>query len=172
MASIQKEVGDMGAKHLSEDEEANEKSDDLKKGSEDEEVAQLTYDQKLERFPVRFFRFKPWFGEDIYFNWFTSFLGFAFLWGLAIWCMAKPDAALEKLSEWQSKVAEKFTWFYIVANPAFTFFTLWLAYRYGDIKLGKKNEEPEFSDTTYFMMLFSAGIAVGLFVSFVSGDYL
>jgi choline-glycine betaine transporter len=52
--------------------------------------------------------------------------------------------------------------FYIAANPVFTFFTFWLAYRYGDIKLGKPDEPPEFSDMAYFMMLFSAGIAVGL----------
>ena len=29
--------------------------------------------------------------------------------------------------------------------------------------LGKDDEEPEFSDGSYFMMLFSAGIAIGLF---------
>ena len=77
--------------------------------------------------------------------------------------MASPDEALGTLKEWQTAVTEHFTWFYIVANPAFTFFTFWLAYRYGDIKLGKPDEKPEFSDLTYFTMLFSAGIAVGLF---------
>ena len=31
------------------------------------------------------------------------------------------------------------------------------------MKLGKDDEEPEFSDASYFTMLFSAGIAIGLF---------
>lgn len=39
----------------------------------------------------------------------------------------------------------------------------YLAIRYGDVKLGKDREKPEFSDAVYFMMLFSAGVAVGLF---------
>lgn len=35
--------------------------------------------------------------------------------------------------------------------------------RYGHIKLGKQDEKPEFDDLAYFTMLFSAGVAVGLF---------
>jgi choline-glycine betaine transporter len=45
---------------------------------------------------------------------------------------------------------------------------LWLAYRYGNIRLGPRDSEPEFSDMTYFAMLFSAGIGVGLFFYGVS----
>lgn len=39
-----------------------------------------------------------------------------------------------------------------------TFFVFWVAYRYGHIKLGPKDAQPEFSDACYFSMLFSAGI--------------
>jgi choline-glycine betaine transporter len=35
--------------------------------------------------------------------------------------------------------------------------------KYGKIKLGKDDEEPEFSDMTYFTMLFAAGVGIGLF---------
>jgi choline-glycine betaine transporter len=45
---------------------------------------------------------------------------------------------------------------------------LWLAYRYGDIRLGPQDSTPEFTDITYFAMLFSAGIGVGLFFYGVS----
>mmetsp|Transcript_22553 Transcript_22553/g.47734 ORF Transcript_22553/g.47734 Transcript_22553/m.47734 type:complete len:642 (+) Transcript_22553:337-2262(+) len=60
--------------------------------------------------------------------------------------------------------------FYIhsVANPVLTFFILWVAYRFGDIKLGKPEDPPEFSDSTYFAMIFSAGVGVGLFYYGVS----
>ena len=107
-------------------------------------------------------------GNEIYLNPFTSFFGFALLWGFSIWCMTDPDGSKAQLDDWKAAVTEKFTWFYISANPAFTFFVFWLAYRYGDIKLGKQNEEPEFDDLSYFMMLFSAGVAVGLFFYGVS----
>jgi hypothetical protein len=82
--------------------------------------------------------------------------------------MVDPDGALETLTSWQADVTDKFTWFYIVANPVFTFFVLWLVICYGDIKLGKKDEEPEFDDSSYFMMLFSAGVGIGLFFFGVS----
>jgi len=46
----------------------------------------------------------------------------------------------------------------------FFFFLLYVAYCYGHIKLGPKDEPPEFSTSSYFMMIFAAGVAVGLFV--------
>ena len=55
-----------------------------------------------------------------------------------------------------------------VANPVFTFFVVWVAYRFGDIKLGAKDAEPEFSNASYFSMIFSAGVGVGLFFYGVS----
>ena len=35
--------------------------------------------------------------------------------------------------------------------------------KYSELKLGKDDEKPEFSDATYFTMLFAAGIGIGLF---------
>ena len=35
--------------------------------------------------------------------------------------------------------------------------------KYSDIKLGRKNDKPEYGDATWFMMLFACGIGVGLF---------
>lgn len=47
------------------------------------------------------------------------------------------------------------------------FVTLWL-WTFAHITTGPKNAEPEFSDMTYFAMLFSAGVGVGLFFFGVS----
>jgi choline-glycine betaine transporter len=82
--------------------------------------------------------------------------------------MANPDGAKTTLGQWFTKVVDMFTWFYIVANPVLTFFIVWVAYRYGDIKLGAKDAEPEFSNASYFAMIFSAGVGVGLFFFGVS----
>uniref|UniRef100_A0A7S1BLI8 Uncharacterized protein n=1 Tax=Corethron hystrix TaxID=216773 RepID=A0A7S1BLI8_9STRA len=82
--------------------------------------------------------------------------------------MTNPEEANETLGSWKSAVSKHFTWLYIVANPAYTFFLFWLMYRYGDIKLGADHEKPEFSDVSYFAMIFSAGVAVGLFFYGVS----
>ncbi len=61
-----------------------------------------------------------------------------------------------------------FRYIHITGNPIMTFFAFWLAYRYGNIKLGPKDAKPEFSDVAYFAMLFSAGVGVGLFFFGVS----
>jgi len=105
---------------------------------------------------------------SIRFNAFTSAIGFVMLWGFAAYCMIDPANAKTTLTGWRSLVSHNFTWFYIGANPAFSFFLVYITYRYGDIKLGLPHEKPEFSDTSYFAMIFSSGVAVGLFFYGVS----
>jgi choline-glycine betaine transporter len=56
----------------------------------------------------------------------------------------------------------------IVIRPLSFFFLLFVSYKYGHIKLGRKDEEPEYSGITYFSMIFSAGVAVGIFYFGVS----
>ena len=41
-------------------------------------------------------------------------------------------------------------------------------WRFGHIKLGRPEDRPEFSNTAYFMMIYSCGVAVGLFFYGVS----
>mmetsp|Transcript_5028 Transcript_5028/g.10975 ORF Transcript_5028/g.10975 Transcript_5028/m.10975 type:complete len:833 (+) Transcript_5028:111-2609(+) len=101
------------------------------------------------------------------FNWLVSILGLGVLWGVSIYCMTNPEASAE-LGKWYDTTILYFTWFYILGNPVMTFFIFWVAYRYGHIKLGPKDAEPEFSDVSYFAMLFSAGVGVGLFFFGVS----
>ncbi|KAL3786673.1 hypothetical protein ACHAWO_013333 [Cyclotella atomus] len=82
--------------------------------------------------------------------------------------MVDPTGAKSELRRWFQTTIQYFTWFYIVGNPVMFAFIVWVAYRYGHIKLGHKNAEPEFSDIAYFSMLFSAGVGVGLFFYGVS----
>ena len=48
-------------------------------------------------------------------------------------------------------------------------FLLYVAFsKYGNIKLGKAHEKPEFNNISWFSMLFSCGIAVGVYTLGVS----
>ena len=76
--------------------------------------------------------------------------------------------AREQLISWRGSSAQYFTWFYIGTRPVWFFFVLYMAYRFGHVKLGPKDAKPEFSNTEYFTMLFAAGVAVGLFFYGVS----
>lgn len=57
-----------------------------------------------------------------------------------------------------------FGWFYTLAMTTFVGFVIWLGYlsKYGDIKLGPDNSKPEYSYISWFAMLFSAGMGIGL----------
>jgi len=66
--------------------------------------------------------------------------------------------------EWQEWVTECFTWLYIITQDVWIVFLIWLCFsKYGKMKLGKDTDEPEFSYFSWFAMLFTCGVATGLF---------
>lgn len=63
----------------------------------------------------------------------------------------------------QAGIVRDFGWFYIVAVAFFLIFVIFLMMsRYGDVKLGPDDSEPEYSYLSWFAMLFSAGMGIGL----------
>ena len=63
----------------------------------------------------------------------------------------------------QNTITETFGWFYVTAMTGFLLFAFWLmGSRYGAIRLGPDDAEPDFSRLTWFAMLFSAGMGIGL----------
>lgn len=54
-------------------------------------------------------------------------------------------------------------WFFMASITGFLAMIIWLAFsRYGKLKLGGDDDEPEFSSQSWLAMLFSAGMGVGL----------
>jgi len=79
------------------------------------------------------------------------------------------DDAASDMSTAVEWITEKFTWFYIGSQNIWLVFLIYLAVsKYGNLKLGKQDEEPEFSFMSWFVMLFAAGIGVGFFFYGVS----
>jgi choline/glycine/proline betaine transport protein len=61
------------------------------------------------------------------------------------------------------QVSTRFGWFYLMAVSFFVAFCIWLLFsRYGKIKLGPDDAAPDFNTITWFSMLFSAGMGIGL----------
>ncbi len=86
---------------------------------------------------------------------------------LLICFMAFGVFATEQAAAWFPRilqwVSSHFGWLYVSAVAFFVGFTLWLgASRYGRIRLGADEDRPEFSRPTWFAMLFSAGMGIGL----------
>ncbi|NWO15105.1 BCCT family transporter [Virgibacillus sp.] len=56
-----------------------------------------------------------------------------------------------------------FNWFYLLVGSLFVFICVFLIFsKYGNIRLGKDTDKPDFSTTAWISMLFSAGMGVGL----------
>ena len=54
-------------------------------------------------------------------------------------------------------------WYYLGIVAFFLFFVLWLlSSRFGNIRLGKDDDSPEFTYFSWFAMLFGAGMGIGL----------
>ena len=66
----------------------------------------------------------------------------------------------EIIMQW---VSVKFGWLYIWAIVIFCIFCLWVALsKYGKLKLGKENDTPEFSNFSWYSMLFCGSTGIGL----------
>lgn len=73
------------------------------------------------------------------------------------------DQANEVFSNTLSFVSSTFGWFYILAANIFLIVMVVFAFsRFGRIKLGGPEAEPEFSTFAWFAMLISAGMGIGL----------
>ena len=63
----------------------------------------------------------------------------------------------------QDTIVKRVGWLYVLAMTGFVGFAVWLLFsRHGDIRLGDDDSRPEFSTPTWFAMLFSAGMGIGL----------
>lgn len=82
---------------------------------------------------------------------------------LVILAIVASDGFSQAISWISSTVINNISWYYVLIATGFVIFVLVLAFsRFGDIKLGKDDEEPEYSLGSWFAMLFAAGMGIGL----------
>ncbi|TYR74799.1 BCCT family transporter [Rossellomorea vietnamensis] len=82
---------------------------------------------------------------------------------VVIWGAAAPKHLNNFSSELTGRILSDFGWFYLLIVIAILLFCVFLMFsRFGKLKLGKKDDEPEFSRSSWFAMLFSAGMGIGL----------
>lgn len=74
-----------------------------------------------------------------------------------------PGAAELFFGTIQTGIVNTFNWYYVLIAAFFVAFALFMGFsRFGDIKLGKDTDEPEFSLGAWFSLLFAAGMGIGL----------
>ncbi|GAQ18784.1 glycine betaine transporter OpuD [Oceanobacillus picturae] len=75
-----------------------------------------------------------------------------------------PTANLDNITSIiQGYLVDTFGWFYLLTATGFLIFAIYLIFsKYGNIKLGRPGDKPEYGYLTWFAMLFSAGMGIGL----------
>ena len=87
----------------------------------------------------------------------------ALILGAVVLSLVATESVGDFFSDAQALIARRVGWLYVLAMSGFVVFAAWLFFsRYGRIRLGNDDEKPTFSTPTWFAMLFSAGMGIGL----------
>ncbi len=82
---------------------------------------------------------------------------------LILLCVFFTDTAERFFSALQNQITDSFSWLFTLATFFFLLFALFLIFSpFGKIRLGLADDRPEFSTLSWFAMLFSAGMGIGL----------
>ncbi len=81
----------------------------------------------------------------------------------SIWGAVAPKNLETITGNIKSYISVHFGWWYLLIVSLFVVFCLYMIFSpYGKIKLGKPESKPDYSYSTWFAMLFSAGMGIGL----------
>jgi len=100
------------------------------------------------------------------FNRFMTISSKVLIIALTLWAALFPDKALSVLSKANDDLLTTFNVYYIYVVTMFLVFCIIVAVvpSIGKRKLGDINEQPEFSNFSWFSMMFGAGMGIGLMV--------
>lgn len=83
--------------------------------------------------------------------------------GLVSYAAIFPEQAAAQFAAVQGSIITNAGWFYVLVVALVLLFVAFLCVsRFGDIKLGPDHSEPDFNNKSWFAMLFSAGMGIGL----------
>lgn len=87
----------------------------------------------------------------------------AIILGVTIPLIAFPDAGNAVIKQMFAFATGQFGWLYLVSGLVTVVFLLWMAFgRYGNIRLGRKSDRPEFSYFSWVAMIFCGGIGIAI----------
>lgn len=82
---------------------------------------------------------------------------------VVVWGLALPDSFADVSASALSFVTDNFGWAFVLFTTVFVVFVIAISVsKFGTIKLGAINEEPEFSTISWISMMFAAGMGIGL----------
>lgn len=83
--------------------------------------------------------------------------------GMVVWALSANESFVSFSGDAFSWVMENFGWAFIFFGTAFVIFVFVIAFsKFGSIRLGASDEQPEFRTTSWVAMMFAAGMGIGL----------
>lgn len=83
--------------------------------------------------------------------------------GFLVWGFVSTESMASASTSALNWVMNNAGWLFVLTASGFVVFVIWLALsRYGNIPLGRDDEEPEFRTVSWVAMMFSAGMGIGL----------
>lgn len=80
-----------------------------------------------------------------------------------LWGLISPTSLGNSANAALKFTTTNFGWMFLIITFLVLVFMIFLAFsKYGKLKLGKEDDKPEFNNLTWFGMLFSAGMGIGL----------
>ncbi|MFC8272229.1 BCCT family transporter [Streptomyces sp. NPDC057271] len=90
-------------------------------------------------------------------------IGIGAVLAVVAWASLGKDSFADASSTALGWVLDNFAWLFVVAADVFLVLCLFIAFsRFGRIRLGKDDSEPEFTNLAWIAMMFSAGMGIGL----------
>ncbi|WP_347551743.1 BCCT family transporter [Pseudalkalibacillus hwajinpoensis] len=82
---------------------------------------------------------------------------------VVVWGAVAPEHLQAVTSKMTTFISSSFGWYYLLIIMLILVFCIYLIFsRFKNIKLGKEDDKPEFTLPTWFAMLFSAGMGMGM----------
>ncbi|MCT4596661.1 MAG: BCCT family transporter [Vallitalea sp.] len=102
------------------------------------------------------------FGFDM--NVFVSLVSAIMVMGFIIFTITRPEQSASSFGKINDSLNKNFNWLFVLTiNLSFVFLIITGLSKFGKIRLGGFKARPEFSNFSWYAMLFSAGIGIGIF---------
>ena len=101
--------------------------------------------------------------KDAKIDWTITGIAGVLVAAVVVWGLSAPDTFADVSAKALNFVVNNFGWAFILFTAVFVVFVIAIAAsKFGSIKLGAINEEPEFSTVSWISMMFAAGMGIGL----------
>lgn len=82
---------------------------------------------------------------------------------ISLFAVLLPELADKTFKAVQSVIVDNASWYYVLTVAIILLFSVYLGLsKLGNIKLGPDHSRPDYSNFSWFAMLFSAGMGIGL----------